>query len=93
MAEVNEGDWVEGEVQWWWKYVLPAREKFWLAILAARLDPVPEPWRQGLVGEILEGVAMLQASARVRQGAVGARLKSEGLDKISHAVKSAQGPG
>jgi hypothetical protein len=88
MAQLNEGDWVEGEPQWWWKYVLPASEKFWVAVLSARLDPEPGPWRQGLVAKILEGVAMLQASERVGDKAIGARLKNEALKQMGGAMES-----
>ena len=88
MAQLNEGDWVEGEPQWWWKYVFPAREKFWLAVLSANLGPEPDPWRQGLVGKILEGVAMLQASERVSDKAIGARLKNEALKQMGGAMES-----
>ena len=88
MAQLNEGDWVEGEPQWWWKYVFPARERFWLAVLSASLDPEPVPWRQGLVAKILEGVAMLQASERVSDKAIATRLKSEALKQMGGAMES-----
>lgn len=69
-VSVNEGDWVDGKVEWWWKYVLPPEPQFWAAILAQRVqviegpDPQPSPWLQAqAVG--LEAVAMLQAVAKI----------------------------
>jgi hypothetical protein len=49
---LGDGDWVEGEAQWWWKYVFPARERFW-AMIQANADPIPDPWRQS-IGQISE---------------------------------------
>src|SRR4051812_12117570 len=47
MSNVNEGDWVEGEPKWWWKYVMPNESVFWVAVLAAKnrvAEPEPSPW-------------------------------------------------
>ncbi len=87
---LSDGDWVEGEVKWWWKYVFPRREQFWLNILVQRLDPQPDPWLQAVTGEILEGVAMLHAAARIGDEAIKSRLKNEAANKIADAAKSLQ---
>jgi hypothetical protein len=84
MAEVNEGDWVEGAPKWWWKYVFPIPETLWLAVLA-RVEPVPQPWLQKVTGEVLEGLAMLHAAARAGE-ATGERLRGEAVAKINQAV-------
>jgi hypothetical protein len=55
MAEVNEGDWVEGAPKWWWKYVFPTPETLWLAVLN-RVEPGPIPWLQRVTGEVLNRV-------------------------------------
>ena len=84
MAEVNEGDWVEGAPKWWWKYVFPIPETLWLAVLT-RVEPVPNPWLQKVTGEVLEGLAMLHAAARADQ-ATSLKLKNEAAAKISQAI-------
>ena|SRR5579863_2373663 len=94
MAELNEGDWVEGAPKWWWKYVFPTPESFWSRIVAGLdptpipwrqgVDPVPQPWLQRVTGEVLEGIVMLHASARA--GEAGERLRSEAVAKINQAV-------
>jgi len=89
MSNVNEGDWVEGEVKWWWKYVMPSEATFWGAILAARYrsaDPEPSPWYQGVSGQVMEGLAMLKASARIGTGVEADKLKAEGAAKIAKAA-------
>ena len=84
MAELNDGDWVEGAPKWWWKYVFPNPERFWLQIIS--LEPEPAPWLQRVTGEVLEGLAMLHAASRATEDATVARLKSEAVSKISQAV-------
>ncbi len=81
--------WREGRVQWWWKYVFPVREQFWLSLLASKFaaaDPSPDPWFQNVAAEILEGVAMLQAAAVSVDPDVTAKLKKEAAAKINHAM-------
>lgn len=90
-AQVNDGDWVEGAVQWWWKYVLPSREIFWTNVIArvSELGPSPDPWREQ-VGEILAGIAMLRSSAKVSDRAVAEKLSKESISKINGAVEALQ---
>ena len=87
---LNDGDWVEGEVKWWWKYVFPRREQFWLDILARITDPIPEPWLQAVTGDILEGIVMLHVTARIDDEAIKSRLKNEAANKIAEAAKFLQ---
>ena len=84
-------DWPEGQPQWWWKYVYPARDLFWSQLLAANLGPVPDPWLQSFTADVLEGVAMIRASGVQNDPEIRARLKEEGLKKISHATHVAHG--
>lgn len=90
-ADVNEGDWVVGAPQWWWKYVFPARIKFWSKLLAERVDgasdPSPDPWKEQVIGGILEAAVMLNAAPRA-EASVATRLKTEAKAKIAQAVKS-----
>ena len=81
---VNDGDWIEGVPKWWWKYVFPTPETFWLTVFRGQ-DPVPQPWLQRVTGELLEGVVMLHAAAHADQAA-SERLRSEAAAKISRAV-------
>jgi hypothetical protein len=89
---MNEGDWVVGPPQWWWKYVFPPREQLWLSILASKFsqvaDPAPDPWFQGVSAEILEGLVMLHAAATVAEEAARVRLKDEATRKITQAVQA-----
>ena len=80
----SDGDYIEGTVQWWWKYVLPNREQMWLAVLTSR-EPDPHPWLRKATGEVLEGLVMLHAAARADQAA-GNRLRSEAVERIHEAV-------
>ena len=34
---LNDGDWVEGEPKWWWKYVFRAKIRFWNLTLNEKL--------------------------------------------------------
>jgi hypothetical protein len=92
MMALGDGDWVEGAPQWWWKYVFPSRERFWLSILTPKFsqvaDPQPEPWFQGVSAEILEGLVMLHAAATVPEEAVRVRLKEEAAQKLTQAVQA-----
>ena len=84
-----EEGWPEGRAQWWWKYVFPAREKFWLSVLASQMvvaDPSPIPWFQLVAADVLEAVVMLRAAASVADPEVAAKLKREAAAKISHAA-------
>ena len=91
-ATVNEGDWVEGAPQWWWKYVFPVRVQFWSTLLAERVkrvrtDPEPHPWKEQVLGELLEATAMLHAMSGI-DVAVDERLKGEAKTKIVLAVRA-----
>ena len=90
---VNDGDWVEGTPKWWWKYVFPTFDTFYLAVLREQgiggQDPVPLPWLQRVTGEVLEGVVMLHAAAHADQAA-SERLRSEAAAKIRQAVTGIQ---
>lgn len=90
---MNDGDWVEGEPKWWWKYVFPTRERLWLAVLGARVGPQPDPWLQETGGEVLEGLSMLHAAAKLNltDRAIAAQLKTEALSKMSKALGSLAG--
>jgi len=94
MSNVNEGDWVEGEPKWWWKYVMPNESVFWVAVLAAKnrvAEPEPSPWLQDVSGQIMDGLAMLNAAARIGKSDDAARLKKEATTKISRAVEAVNG--
>jgi hypothetical protein len=94
---LNEGDWVEGEPRWWWKYVFPAKIWFWTSALneklakdkkVANLEPEPDPWLEGVTAEILESLTMLHTAKTVREEAVSQRLKQEAVAKINSALKA-----
>jgi|GEM_PF-5248138 len=88
---MEPGDWVEGEPKWWWKYVYPARDRFWGELIALNLNtgPSPDPWVQSFTAEVLEGVVMIRASATHKDEKVSARLRTEGINKITAATNSA----
>jgi hypothetical protein len=83
-------DWgLEGTPKWWWKYVIPNPESFYAQVLAqaARAyDPEPSPWLQRASGEVMEGLAMFHAAARMGDREGSARLKSEAFARLSRAV-------
>ena len=86
MADFNDGDWIEGAVRWWWKYVIPNPASFWQAVLSQiSLEPVPQPWLQRVTGGVMEGVAMLHAASRADAASAG-RLKAEARDRIQQAL-------
>ena len=94
---MNDGDWVEGKPQWWWKYVFPAEEQFWASILQNQVSkagqvngPSPEPWRKEVTA-ILEGLAMVNATATVGKGEIGEKLRAEGVAKIVAAANKLRG--
>ena len=90
MAQLNEGDWVEGAPQWWWKYVIPNPASFWQAVLSiVAMEPDPHPWLQRVTGGVLEGVAMLHAASRVDEATAG-RLKSEASEKIRQSLEAVE---
>jgi len=94
MSNVNEGDWVEGEPKWWLKYVMPSESVFWAAVLAAKgrvAEPEPSPWLQGVSGQIMDGLAMLNAAARIGKSDEAAKLKKEAAVKIARAVEAVNG--
>jgi hypothetical protein len=90
-AAVNEGDWVEGAPQWWWKYVFPARLKFWSRMLAERVatagDPSPDPWKEQVIGGLLEAAVMLSAVPGA-DASVATKLKGEAKTKIALATRA-----
>jgi hypothetical protein len=89
MSDVNEGDWVVGESKWWWKYVMPSESVFWAAVLAAKsrgAEPEPSPWLQGVSGQVMDGLAMLNAAARIGKSDEAAKLKKEATAKITRAI-------
>jgi hypothetical protein len=89
---LNEGDWIDGKVEWWWKYVIPGENQFWAAILAqnasvvGRQGPDPVPWRQAIVLGF-EAVAMLQAATNISDVKERAKLLSEVVEKFSTAAQ------
>jgi hypothetical protein len=92
---LNDGDWVEGEPRWWWKYVFPSKLRFWLLTLNEKLakdknfaEPEPDPWLEGVTAEILESLTMLHTATTVREEAVSQRLKQEAIAKINSALKA-----
>jgi len=92
---LDNGLFVEGKPQWWWKYVFPEKTTFWLSVLNAKLaqeqkvaDPDPNPWLQELTAEILESLTMLHSSATIREEAVSQRLKEEAVTKIRSALET-----
>jgi hypothetical protein len=94
MAQINDGDWIEGKVEWWWKYVIPAESQFWAAILAeraqratAQLDPEPAPWRHAQARG-LEAVAMLQALHGIADPKQRNRLLAEIGERFHSAEES-----
>ncbi len=92
-ARINEGDWVEGEPQWWWKYVFPTRAQLWALLVADRFravaGPHPEPWREQVLGDVLEAAALLQA-INVVDDEVSGRLKEEARARLSRAIDGIQ---
>lgn len=90
----SEGYWIEGEPQWWWKYVFPPKIRVWLLILNEKwakdknfAEPEPDPWLEGVTAEILESLTMLHTATTVREEAVSKRLKQEAVAKINSALK------
>jgi hypothetical protein len=90
-ASVNDGDWVDGAVQWWWKYVFPIRHKFWAVLVDERAtrvaDPTPDPWKELVLGDLLEATAMLSAVPGA-DATVAARLKTEAKAKLARATRA-----
>ena len=90
---MNERDWVEGDPQWWWKYVFPARSRLWAMLVADRFrigaGPLPDPWREQVLGDVLEAAALLQA-INVVDEEVSARLKEEARARLSRAIDGIQ---
>jgi hypothetical protein len=94
-STLSPGDWVEGEPQWWWKYVFPSKIQFWLLTLnekwakdIAKLKPQPQPWLEEATAEILESLTMLHTATTIREEAVSQRLKGEAVAKINSALKA-----
>jgi hypothetical protein len=89
---MNDGDWVEGEAQWWWKYVFPARARFWAAMVAAERieDPEPTPLFEDVAGQLLGSVALLGAAVRVGDPGLRQRLKGEAMQKMTAATQAVQ---
>jgi hypothetical protein len=89
---MEPGDWVEGEPKWWWKYVYPARDRFWAELIAStsKAEPGPSPWVQSFTADVLEGVAMVRASGTTKDKKVSTRLREEGFKKITDATHVAQ---
>jgi hypothetical protein len=94
---LNDGDWVEGEPKWRWKYVFPAKIRFWNLTLneklakdkkVANLDPEPEPWLEEVTAEILESLTILHSATTLREEALSQRLKQEAVAKINSALKA-----
>ena len=84
---MNDGDWVEGEAKWWWKFVIPQKVWFWSALLQnIRSGPSPEPWVQATTGEILEAAVMLHAAARATDKEQKATLHKEAAQKLDGVV-------
>jgi hypothetical protein len=87
---MNNGEWVEGQPQWWWKYVFPQRSRFWLSLLSDLVDeragPQPEPWVEELTSGVLEGLVMLQGVAHVQDEAQRISLRETALQKIRSAA-------
>ncbi|MGH9612758.1 MAG: hypothetical protein ACRD4P_06750 [Bryobacteraceae bacterium] len=77
---LGDGDWVEGEPKWWWKYVFPAEMEFWSGILQQQ-DPIPEPWKR-LTGAILEGLVMVHGAIHASDPDIKGRLYREGVAKV-----------
>jgi hypothetical protein len=77
---LSDGDWIEGKVRPWWKYVIPAETQFWTAILNQRASmkagPQPDPWRRAQ-SLSLEAVAMLQAVASIADAKERTSILSE----------------
>lgn len=97
ISMLNEGDWVEGEPRWWWKYVFPSKIGFWISALneklakdkkVANFEPEPEPWLEEVTAEILESLTMLHTATTVREEGVSQRLKQEAVAKINSALKA-----
>ena len=49
---LGDGDWVEGEPKWWWKYVFPAKAQFWQVLAGMKAEPHPEPMLDAVATEI-----------------------------------------
>jgi hypothetical protein len=85
------GDWVDGPVRWWWKYVFPVKDVFY-ANLLPRLKvgkvagPQPEPWRQ-VAGELLETSAMVHALDSISDSATKSKLQTEAAAKLQAISK------
>jgi hypothetical protein len=77
---LSDGDWIEGKVEWWWKYVIPAESQFWAAILVERVATSagqhanPSSQAQSLG---FEALAMLQAAHKISDSKERMRLLSE----------------
>jgi len=88
---MNTDGWPEGKAEWWWKYVFPARERIWVALLQDKLtwgasEPTPQPYR-AITAAILEGLVMLHATSSVAEIGIKQRLEQEAVAKISAAVR------
>jgi len=93
MSDLNDGDFwgLEGNPQWWWKYVTPPPERFYaqlLAELAKSEEPQPAPWLQQSSAHIMESLVMFHAAVRMGEREGSARLKAKAYARLSHAVRS-----
>lgn len=88
----NEGDWVVGAPKWWWKYVFPLPDNFWTAVLQRISGPQPDPWKSE-VGELLQGVEMLRASAKAGDRGIAEKLHSEAVATIQRVAQAVQKQG
>jgi hypothetical protein len=86
---MNEGDWVEGAPQWWWRYVLPAQEEFWrlIAYGGPDTDPTPDPWKQASIS-LLEAVVLVCGISRTAERDAKTRLHQEAVQKLQSASKA-----
>ncbi|HEY7338946.1 MAG TPA: hypothetical protein VH639_28915 [Bryobacteraceae bacterium] len=83
---LGDGDWVEGEPKWWWKYVFPAEIEFWSGILQQQ-GPIPDPWKR-LSAAIMEGLVMVHGAAGVGDPQIRGRLYREGVTKVLAAAQA-----
>jgi len=81
----NPSDWgLEGRPQWWWKYVFPGM---------IEANPIPEPWRPGIISALLSAISMKEVAHRMPQGEHRQQLLSRSDTFISEVVDDFCGTG
>jgi hypothetical protein len=82
---MDAGDWgLEGRPQWWWKYVNPG---------SIKVNPIPDPWIQGVTSALLSAISMKDVARRMPEGEIQQQLLSRSDTFISELLDDFCGTG